>query len=174
MPSKPRINRMVSRFLTVLLLASGVPRGRAAAAPPPVDLVVVYKSRKVMQLLTGDQVTRSYQIALGRNPLGHKQQAGDCRTPEGCYLVDSHRGASRFHKALHLSYPNSRDLATAKKRGVSPGGEIMIHGLPKGYEDLAEVHSRRNWTKGCIAVSNDEIDEIWRLVADGTRIIIKP
>jgi len=147
---------------------------QATAAIPRVELVVVYKSRQIMQLLAGDEVVRSYQVAVGRSPLGHKERAGDNRTPEGTYVIDWHKKESRFYKALHISYPNSRDLATANNRGRSPGGNIMIHGLPKGFEDLADVHYIRNWTKGCIAVNNAEMDEIWQLVADGTPIVIKP
>jgi murein L,D-transpeptidase YafK len=127
-----------------------------------------------MQLLAGSEVARSYKVAIGRNPFGHKQKAGDCRTPEGTYIIDRHKKDSRFHKSLHISYPNKLDLAAAKKDGHSPGSDIMIHGLPKGFEDLGDVHFKRNWTKGCIAVNNKEMDEIWRLVPDGTPIDIKP
>jgi murein L,D-transpeptidase YafK len=119
-------------------------------------------------------VIRSYKVALGRNPLGHKQKAGDCRTPEGNYTIDRHKKDSKFYKSLHISYPNSNDLAAAKKRGHSPGSDIMIHGLPKGFEDLADLHFGRNWTKGCIAVNNTEMDELWQLVANGTPIEIRP
>nr|WP_281416939.1 L,D-transpeptidase family protein [Geoanaerobacter pelophilus] len=147
---------------------------RANAALPPVERVIVYKSQKIMQLITGNEVVRSYKVALGRSSLGHKQKAGDCRTPEGAYTIDSHNKDSRFYKSLHISYPNRHDLASAKKSGRSPGGDIMIHGLPKGFEDLGDLHTQRNWTKGCIAVNNTEIDEIWQLVADGTPIEIRP
>jgi murein L,D-transpeptidase YafK len=156
--------------MTLVMLMT--PSGDAAL--PPVERIVVYKSRHLMQLLNGNEVLRTYRVALGRNPLGHKQKAGDCRTPEGIYTIDRHNKESRYYKSLHISYPNSQDLARAKIHGDSPGGRIMIHGLPKGFEDLGDLHFRRNWTKGCIAVNNAEIEEIWRLVADGTPIIIKP
>jgi len=146
----------------------------ATAGLPPVERVVVYKSRHIMQLLSGNEVVRSYKVALGRNPLGTKQRAGDCRTPEGSYVIDWHKKNSKFYKSLHISYPNNQDLATSKNRGSSPGGDIMIHGLPKGFEELADDHYLRNWTKGCIAVNNTEMDEIWKLVADETPILIKP
>jgi len=152
----------------------GMPLPHAAATVSPVERIVVYKSKKIMQLFKGDEVVRFYQVALGRNTSGPKQRAGDCRTPEGTYTIDCHKKDSKFYRALHVSYPNSQDLAAAKNHGYSPGGYIMIHGLPKGFEDLADFHFKRNWTKGCIAVNNTEMDEIWRLVADGTPIIIKP
>lgn len=161
-------------ILVPALVMFGFPTHHAIAASPLVDQVVVYKSRKIMQLLRGNKVVRSYRVALGRNPMGQKQRAGDCRTPEGTYIIDRHKKDSGYYKSLHLSYPNSQDLASAINRGFAPGGNIMIHGLPRGYEDLADIHFRRNWTKGCIAVNNNEMDEIWHLVTDGTPIIIKP
>ena len=156
------------------LLVGDAQTHHASAGLPPVELVVIYKGRQTMELLAGNQVVRAYQVALGRNPLGHKERAGDFRTPEGSYTIDLHKRNSRFYKSLHISYPNRQDRAAAKNQGRSPGGDIMIHGLPKGFEDLADVHFLRNWTKGCIAVNNAEMDEIWQLVADGTPIVIKP
>ena len=174
MRTRSIMHRVIAFFMVVAPVMATTPLRPAAAAIPPVELVVVYKSRQVMQLLKGNEVVRSYQVALGRNPLGHKQKAGDCRTPEGAYCIDRHKKDSRFYKALHITYPNRQDLAAARNHNCSPGGDIMIHGLPKGFEDLADIHFRRNWTKGCIAVNNAEMDEIWRLVADGTPIVIKP
>ena len=134
----PFPNRTLPVLIAILAMAtSALPTHHATAALPPVERIVVYKSRQVMQLLSGKEVVRSYKVALGRNPLGRKQMAGDCRTPEGCYVIDRHKKDSGYYKSLHISYPNSLDLAMAKKRGFSPGGEIMIHGLPKGFEDLA-------------------------------------
>lgn len=164
----------IKRPGVLALVMVAVSLQQASAALPPVEQVVVYKSRNIMTLLRGNEVIRSYPIALGRNPLGHKQKAGDYRTPEGTYRIDSRKKPSKFYKALHITYPNSQDLVTSRKRGTAPGGDIMIHGLPKGFEDLADVHFKRNWTKGCIAVNNAEMDEIWQLVADGTPITIKP
>ena len=175
MLTRPLATRIHSLLIMVsALIMIGFPTLHASAAGPPVDLVVVYKSRKIMELLKGQEVVHSYKVALGRNPIGQKQMAGDCRTPEGAYIIDRHKKNSGYYKSLHLSYPNSQDLASAKNRGCTPGGSIMIHGLPRGYEDLADIHYKRNWTKGCIAVNNKEMDEIWHLVADGTPIIIKP
>ena len=171
-----RTNFLVHLIISFLLAAAPVmvQVSSSDAAISSVERVVVYKSRHVMQLLKGNEVIRSYHVALGRNPLGRKSMAGDCRTPEGTYFIDRHNKESRFYKSLHISYPNNLDLARAKTRGVSPGGSIMIHGLPRGFEDLGDLHFRRNWTKGCIAVNNAEIDEIWKLVADGTPITINP
>ncbi|HEX9023031.1 MAG TPA: L,D-transpeptidase family protein [Geobacteraceae bacterium] len=138
------------------------------------DKVLVLKSRRLMLLLKGDHILKSYRVALGRRPVGRKRRQGDGRTPEGTYVVDRRNEHSRYHRSLHISYPNAADVAYAGKHGADPGKDIMIHGLPDGYEDLAEVHTARNWTRGCIAVSNGEIDEIWHLVPDGTPIEIKP
>lgn len=170
--TEPRIFPFL--IMALVLVMVGVPLRHASATDPPVQLVVVYKSRHIMHLISGNEVVRSYRVALGRNQLGPKQKAGDSRTPEGTYIIDGHIKDSRYYKSLHFSYPNSRDLETAKKKGYPPGGNITIHGLPKGYEDLADFQYRKNWTRGCIAVSNAEMDEIWRLVADGTPIIINP
>ncbi len=138
------------------------------------DKVLVIKSERLLVLLKDGVIVKSYKIALGRNPEGRKVRQGDTRTPEGVYYLDRRNGNSRFYRALHISYPNAEDIRSAKAHGVSPGRDIMIHGLPKGYEDLGEWHRTYDWTKGCIAVTNSEIDEIWKLVPDGTPIEIKP
>ena len=162
------------RIVIMALVIVFVPLCNVFAAIAPVELVVVYKSRQVLQLIKRNEVVKTYRCAIGRNLLGRKQRAGDCRTPEGAYVIDHHNRDSRFYKSLHVSYPNTRDIAFAKKLGYSPGGNIMIHGLPKGFEDLAEYHYKRNWTKGCIAVNNAEMDELWSAVPDGNPIEIKP
>jgi murein L,D-transpeptidase YafK len=133
-----------------------------------VDRVVVHKSRREMLLLSGASVVRSYRVALGREPLGHKQQEGDGRTPEGRYTIDRRNPRSRYHLSLHISYPNEADSARAAAAGVPPGGDIMIHGLKPGVDHPAD------WTQGCIAVTDAEIEEIWDLVADGTPVEIHP
>lgn len=121
-----------------------------------------------MLLLSGESVVRSYRIALGRDPLGHKQEEGDGRTPEGRYTIDRRNPKSKFHLSLHISYPNRADHARAAAAGVSPGGDIMIHGLKPG------VSHPEDWTAGCIAVTNAEMEEVWDLVADGTPVEINP
>jgi murein L,D-transpeptidase YafK len=121
-----------------------------------------------MLLLRGNVVLRSYRIALGREPVGHKQSEGDGRTPEGQYLIDRRNPKSKYHLALHISYPNADDVARAQAAGVEPGGDIMIHGLKDGE------HREGDWTQGCIAVANEDMEEIWGLVPEGTPIVIEP
>jgi murein L,D-transpeptidase YafK len=139
-----------------------------------VDRIVVYKYERRMVLLSHGTELSSYRVALGGEPSGPKVREGDHRTPEGSYVFDSKNPNSHFYKAFHISYPNSKDIAAAKKLGASPGGDIMLHGLPKEYAFVGKAHSLHDWTDGCIAVSNEEIDEIWTLVRVGTPIEIKP
>lgn len=138
------------------------------------DKVIVEKHARQMILLSKGQVVKKYKISLGRNPKGPKVRAGDRKTPEGFYVIDSRNPRSRYHLALHISYPNLSDSKRAKQLGVSPGGDIMIHGIRKGFGWLGPLHRLVNWTKGCIAVTNKEIEEIWRAAPDGTRIEIRP
>lgn len=152
----------------------------AAPPPPPpppepifADRVVVEKANRLLYLYQGDRVLRAYRVALGRQPVGPKMRQGDGRTPEGLYLIDWRNPASEYHLALHVSYPDPYDEARAAEAGVSPGGLIMIHGLPNG-RDVGRAHLVRDWTEGCIAVTNEEIEEIWQLVPDGTPIDIRP
>jgi murein L,D-transpeptidase YafK len=132
------------------------------------DQIVVNKPRREMLLLRGNVILRSYRIALGREPVGHKQCEGDGRTPEGRYRIDRRNPKSRYYLALHISYPNAEDTERARAAGVEPGGDIMIHGLKDG--ELREG----DWTQGCIAVTDQEMDEIWGLVPEGTVIVIEP
>ena len=143
------------------------------AAGTDVDRVRVVKSEQRLILLSGGEAVKSYWVALGRKD-GAKERAGDHRTPEGVYLLDRRNAKSRYYRSLHISYPNGADLARAHRSGLPPGGDIMLHGLPPGFADLGAWHAERNWTKGCIAVTNAEMDEIWRLVKDGTPIEIVP
>jgi murein L,D-transpeptidase YafK len=139
-----------------------------------VDRVVVYKRERKLVLLSQGKELRSYKIALGREPIGPKARQGDHRTPEGVYILDSRNPNSRFYKAFHISYPNSKDIAAARGLGVSAGGDIMLHGLPKDYVWVGKAHALDDWTDGCVAVTNEEMDEIWKLVRVGTPIEIKP
>lgn len=122
-----------------------------------------------MLLLHGESIVRSYRVALGRDPSGHKRREGDGRTPEGCYVIDRRNPKSAYHLSLHISYPGEGDLERARECGVDPGGDIMIHGAPNDG-----TPREGDWTQGCIAVFNAEIEEIWSLVADGTPIEILP
>ena len=129
--------------------------------------MVVSKKRREMVLLRGESVLRTYRIALGREPVGPKRQEGDGRTPEGRYVIDRRNAKSKYHLALHISYPDAADVARAREAGVDPGGDIMIHGLKDG------VRRDGDWTQGCIAVTDEEMDEIWGLVGEGTAIWIE-
>jgi murein L,D-transpeptidase YafK len=146
-------------------------------APPAVfaaDSVVVEKGARRLTLLRGGQPLRIYYVALGRNPVGDKQRLGDGRTPEGVYRIESRNANSRYYRALRISYPDPAHARRARSLGVSPGGDIMIHGLPNGKGGVGAAHRAADWTEGCIALTNQEIDEIWRAVPDGTPIEIRP
>jgi len=137
-----------------------------------IDKVFVDKSERILQLLSEDKVIASYHIALGDSPAGHKQQQGDERTPVGVYTLDYKNEKSKFYRSIHISYPNAADKAHAKKLGVSAGGDIMIHGQKNGFGHLASITQQRDWTDGCIAVTNDEMDQIMEAVEIGTAIEI--
>jgi murein L,D-transpeptidase YafK len=160
----------------VALSTRGVPLEPRQTLPAATvaDRIVIEKSARTLSLFSGDRKVKTYRIALGSNPRGPKQQEGDGRTPEGAYRIDGRKKDSAFHRALHISYPNARDRRRARQLRVSPGSAIMIHGLPKGMGALGKAHSLRDWTQGCIAVTNEEIEEIWRVVPNGTRVVIKP
>lgn len=164
------------RILAVLLLLAVAAATGASAAPlkARADLIVVDKTKRVMTLYARKKPLKTYRIALGGNPLGHKEQEGDSRTPEGRYVIDAKNPWSSFHLSLRISYPNRRDMAAARRKGVSPGGQIMIHGTPEGLSLVQATGLMRDWTAGCIAVTNAEIEEIYRAVNVGTPIVIKP
>jgi len=148
--------------------------GHAAAHPLKADRIVVEKAARRLTLLDHGRAVKSYRVCLGTNPVGAKQREGDGRTPEGLYTIDSRNAASKYHRALHVSYPNAADRARARRLGVSPGGEIMIHGLPNRWGILGHTVQYFDWTKGCIAVNNAEIEEIWKAVPNGTVVEIRP
>jgi murein L,D-transpeptidase YafK len=138
------------------------------------DRVVVLKTERKLILMQGDYVLSVYRIALGRYPTGHKQQEGDSKTPEGSYTLDYKLKDSDFYRAIRVSYPNDQDISYARERGVDPGGKIMIHGLPNKLSATRVGHPSIDWTQGCIAVTNREMDEIWGMVDPGTPIEIHP
>jgi murein L,D-transpeptidase YafK len=138
------------------------------------DRVVVLKKERTLQLLSQGKVIKTYKVALGGDPVGAKARQGDHKTPEGEYVLDARNAHSQFYKSIHISYPSARDRAAARKKGVSPGGDVFVHGLPNGYGWVGAGHREKDWTDGCIAVTNQEIDEIWLAVADGTPIEIRP
>src|SRR4029453_17577363 len=166
--------RMAGPLAVWLTLAAGLSADGGQAAAAKADRLVIAKAARTLTLYHGARVLRTYTVALGRNPEGPKEQEGDGRTPEGVYVIDSRNAQSAFHRSLHLSYPNAEDRRRAASRRVRPGGAIMIHGLPDGLGALGAAHRLRDWTEGCIAVTDDEIEEIWRLVPNGTRVEIRP
>lgn len=145
----------------------------AFATLPKADKVIVVKSKRILMLLRDGEILKAYRIALGKNPEGKKVMAGDKKTPEGRYTLFKNSN-SRFHLSLRISYPNESDIENAERLGVSPGGDIMIHGLPEGLAEFGKFHRYYDWTDGCIAVTNSEIEEIYQMVEDGTPIEIKP
>ncbi|MGL6290923.1 MAG: L,D-transpeptidase family protein [Silanimonas sp.] len=153
--------------LCVLLMEPAMSAPRLAPPDQRADRIHVDKSERRMVLLREGRVLRSYRIRLGDAPEGHKRQQGDERTPEGEYRIDGRNPGSRFHLSLRLSYPNTADRAQARERGVDPGGDIFIHGGSRPYWPI-------DWTDGCIAVTNQEIEEIWQLVPTGIPIQIDP
>ncbi len=126
-----------------------------------------------MYLLSGNAKVKEYKVSFGANPVGHKEQQGDERTPEGKYILDYKKSDSSFYKAIHISYPNKNDKENAKRENVNPGGQIMIHGQKNGLGWLSFITQKFNWTDGCIAVTNKEMDEIWSLVDSNTPILIE-
>jgi|SRR5580658_3769748 murein L,D-transpeptidase YafK len=146
----------------------------AAGPAPHADRVLVLKKERMLQLLSRGKVVRTYRIALGGDPIGPKTNQGDHKTPEGIYVLDYRNAHSKFYKAIHISYPSARDRAAAREQGVSPGGDVFLHGLPNGFGYLGAAHRLKDWTDGCIAVTDAEIDEIGAAVADGTPIEIRP
>ena len=156
-------------FLLILLLSVALPSPQQKATR-----VLVLKKEHKMELFSGETVIKSYTVALGRGGLAPKQRQGDHLTPEGLYQIDRRNKNSRFYRALHVSYPNEVDRERAHKLGVDPGGDIMIHGITNGLGWLGSVHRTIDWTNGCIAVTDAEMDEIWLLVPDGTPVEIRP
>jgi L,D-peptidoglycan transpeptidase YkuD (ErfK/YbiS/YcfS/YnhG family) len=140
----------------------------------PADKVLIKKQARQLTLLSKGEVIKTYTIALGGNPVGPKEREGDNKTPEGIYFIDSRNGNSGFHLSLHISYPNELDNMRARELGVRPGGDIMIHGIKNGFSPVGASHAGIDWTQGCIAVTNQEMQEIYKLVPDGTLVEITP
>jgi tetratricopeptide (TPR) repeat protein len=140
----------------------------------PASKVLIEKSQRTLTLLSQDKVLKIYKIALGGNPKGPKERQGDNKTPEGTYVIDSRNRDSAYHLSLHISYPSEKDRKRARELGVSPGGDIMIHGLKNGFSWMGDLHRESDWTKGCIAVTDEEIEEIAALVPNGTAVEIRP
>ncbi len=161
-------------FIFAFIFGGGVRPDSSLQKPQKADSILILKRDHVMELLAGGKVIRTYKVALGQGGLAPKQREGDARTPEGHYVIDARYEHSAYHKALHVSYPNAEDRKHSAKLGVPPGGAIMIHGLPNGKTWVGAKHRLYDWTLGCIAVTDQEIDEIWTLVAVGTPVEIRP
>ena len=156
------------------LLALALSGAWAAEPMEHADRVVVNKSKRELVLYKEGVAIRTYRVALGRNPIGPKERQGDGKTPEGAYTISARYAASQYHRALLISYPNTGDRKRARQLGVDPGGEIMIHGLPNGQGWIGAAHRLYDWTEGCVAVTDAEIEEIWRMVPNGTAVKINP
>lgn len=138
------------------------------------DRAEVFKSARRLELWRGAKLLAAYRVALGFAPSGHKQREGDGRTPEGDYSIDARNPQSQFHLSLRVSYPDADDKARAAELGVSPGGDIYIHGKPNGWRKLVVGHLRKDWTTGCVAVSDSEMRDIWSRLPAGARVVIRP
>lgn len=149
------------------------PYGPAPNAPQA-DKILIEKSERRMTLYRRGKPWKMYQIALGRGGLEPKMQEGDQRTPEGHYYIENRNPRSIYHLSLRLNYPSPEDELRAMKAGVRPGSDIMIHGLPNGKGHVGRKHLKKDWTEGCVAVTNQEIEQIWHIVADGTPVEIRP
>ena len=175
-------------ILLALWALAGAMTAQQQAAPQKADSILILKKDHLMGLIAGGKVIRTYKVALGQGGLPPQRQGpvagdpglapkvrqGDGRTPEGHYIIDAKYANSEYHKALHISYPNAEDRKRAAKLGISPGGSILIHGLPNGKGYIGAAHRLYDWTLGCIAVTDEEIDEVWNLVPVGTPVEIRP
>lgn len=168
--------RVAPALLSILVVAflGGAPALARASAIEMADRVIVRKAERQLLLMRGERVLRSFEVALGLSPTGHKQREGDFRTPEGNYLLAGRNANSDFFLAIQVNYPGPDDLRRASSQGVSPGGLIMIHGQPNRPTKPLEYYQTRDWTNGCIAVSNSDMVDIWLMTPDNTPIQILP
>lgn len=158
------------RLATIFLILFSA----SVSAAPVADGVRVFKAAHKLQVLDGRRVLYEFTVSLGRNSQGHKLQEGDGRTPEGVYWLDYKNPASAFYKAIHISYPNTQDSTDAKQRGLDPGRQIMIHGQRNGLGWLWFISRFFDWTQGCVALSDGDMEILWNTVSAGTRIEILP
>lgn len=154
--------------LALLLLAA------PALALEKADFVLVDKSDQRLYLYRGERLLAALPVVFGGNPQGHKQQEGDQRTPEGRYVLDYKKADSGYYRAIHISYPNAADVASAQARGVAPGGLIMLYGQRNGWGWAAFLTQRFNWTNGCVALSDADMEQVWQSVDVGTPIELRP
>ena len=171
--------RYVARVIVCFIAAAAVAafiraQSHSTKLDTTIDRIVVEKSARKLSVFRNGRVLKTYAVSLGANPVGHKQEEGDMKTPEGVYTIDYRNPQSDFHLALHVSYPSVEDSARAAERGLSAGCDIMVHGLPNGEGLMADAYRNKDWTAGCIAVTDEEIEELWRITPDGTPIEIRP
>ena len=171
---KSKGNEIITQQKKIEVLEQEVESKAFAIQNGPADKILIEKKERRLTLITKDKVLKTYKIALGGNPDGPKERQGDNKTPEGTYVIDSRNKHSRYHLSLHISYPNEKDKKRAKELGVSPGGNIMIHGIKNDFWWIGDFHADIDWTKGCIAVTDKEIEEIDKLVPNGTTVEILP
>jgi len=171
---KSKGNEIVTQREKIEALEQEVKSKAFAILSGPADKILIEKKERRLTLISQGRLLKTYKIALGGNPNGPKERQGDNKTPEGTYIIDSRNKDSRYHLSLHISYPNEKDRRRAKELGVSPGGDIMIHGIKNGFSWVGDLHTEVDWTKGCIAVTDEEIEEIEKLVPNGTIVEIRP
>jgi murein L,D-transpeptidase YafK len=166
--------RSAFRILILCTIAAATLEASEHPAAVKAARVLVLKHQHTLQLLRGGRVLKEYKVALGGSPVGPKTQQGDHKTPEGVYVLDSRNPQSQFYKSLHISYPTAVQRTAGRKRGVSPGGDVFVHGLPHAYRAIGAAHRLHDWTDGCIAVTDEEMDELWLAIPTGTPIEIRP
>ena len=177
MMSVNKIHYIVVTFaiiITIIFINSyGLTRNNSISWPQ-IDKILIEKSKRTMTVYSQNNAIKTYRIALGFAPIGHKQQEGDGKTPEGHYTIAAKNPRSQFHLSLKISYPSATNRLEAHRRGINPGSDIMIHGLGRGFGWLGSAHYLKDWTLGCIAVTNEEIDELYPVVKVGTAVEIVP
>ena len=157
-------------FFTILFVLTSC----ISFADDKIDIIIVKKAERKLYAVKDDKIVRQYDIALGHNPNGHKQMEGDKKTPEGYYFVDGKNAKSKYFLSLHISYPNYHDEQVALKNKKNPGKHIAIHGLPPTSLLSQYLYNGSDWTEGCIALSNSDMQDLWGLASEGTQILIKP
>lgn len=171
------MRKLITIFVVVAIITAIIWRLVPSGSLPEgktIDRIIVFKKKQIMQVMSNGDILKTYSIALGRDPKGHKVNQGDKRTPEGDYVINDKNPLSAFHKNLGISYPNALDILNAKLKGLDPGGDIKIHGIRNGVGFIGKFHRLFNWTAGCIAVTDEEIDELYDNVKVGTPITILP
>jgi len=174
LPQRANLAASAATLAAVVLIASSTMlAAQQPAQAERADSVLILKKDHLLELMRAGKVIHTYKVALGQGGLAPKQRQGDGRTPEGHYTIDARNSASEYHLSLHISYPNADDRKRAARLGVAPGGDIMIHGLPNGKGYVGPAHRLFDWTLGCVAVTDQEIEEIWKLVPVGTPVEIR-